>query len=119
MADKVSKHFSRNEFACKCGCGFDTVDAITLEIIEDVREHFGQPVSVTSASRCKTHNRSVGGTDNSYHLKGRATDIQVEDTSPIDVYAYLDNKYPERYGFGRYNAFVHVDTRSCGAARWM
>lgn len=119
MADQVSDNFKRDEFACKCGCGFDTVDAVTLEVIEDVRSHFGVPVSVTSASRCQTHNRSVGGADASFHLKGRAVDIKVGGVSPCDVYAYLESKYPERYGFGRYSTFVHVDTRSNGAARWI
>ena len=52
---KLSDNFSRTEFACKCGCGFDTVDSLTLEALESIRKHFNKPVTVTSGCRCLVH----------------------------------------------------------------
>jgi len=115
--DKISNHFSRREFACKCKCGFDTVDAELISILEDVREHFGLPVRINSACRCKLHNNNVGGTKSSQHLTGKAADITVDDTPSDDVYNYLALAYPERYGIGRYNSFTHTDSRK-NKARW-
>ena len=51
----VSDNFSRSEFACKCGCGFNSVDVALLDALEQVREKFG-PVSITSGNRCPKHN---------------------------------------------------------------
>lgn len=114
----VSVHFSRHEFACKDGCGLDTVDAETLRVLEGVRTHFNQPVTITSAHRCAARNKAVGGASNSQHLRGRACDIKVAYVDPKDVFEYLDKKYSDRYGIGSYTTFTHIDTRSNGPARW-
>ncbi len=113
---KISPHFQRSEFACKCGCGMDTVDAELLEILEDVRFHFNSPVVITSANRCNSHNDRIKGSKNSQHLRSRAADIVVNDIHPDDVYAYLDLKYPH-CGLGCYDTFTHVDSRGT-KARW-
>jgi uncharacterized protein YcbK (DUF882 family) len=113
----ISRHFNRSEFACKCGCGYDTVDAELLTILESVRDAFGQPVSINSASRCEEHNKRVGGSKNSQHLLGRAADIVVRNTSPIEVHNYVKLMYPLSLGLGSYENFTHIDTRT-GKARW-
>ena len=113
----ISKHFNRSEMSCNCGCGFDTVDVETLMVLEQVREHFNQPVTVTSGCRCEDYNYKVGGSKNSQHAKGRAADIQVKNTDPADVYDFVDLLYPDQYGFGKYDSFTHIDTRTI-KARW-
>lgn len=112
----LSTHFNRSEFACKCKCGFDTVDKKTLEIVEEIRQWTGKPVVITSGCRCAAHNRMVGGAPTSQHKKARAADIKVED--PVKVYDYLCKNYPNQYGFGLYSTFVHIDTRTGPPARW-
>ena len=114
----LSEHFSRQEFACHCGCGMNTIDARTLELCEEVREFTGAPVKVTSGHRCAKHNKRVGGASNSQHLYGRAADLSVED--PKAVFDWLCKQYPGVFGFGLYpsHGFVHVDTRNGTAARW-
>lgn len=114
---RISPHFKRSEFACRDGCGFDTVDHATLEILEAVRVAFGAPVIVTSAARCPDHNRAVGGARNSQHLYGRAADIKVKGHDPEDVHNWIARRYPEA-SLGLYRTFVHVDTRTNGPARW-
>ena len=114
----LTRNFSRSEFACKCGCGFDTVDFKLPFILQDVRDHFDKSVAITSGCRCLDHNEAVGGKSNSQHVKGRAADIVVADTPPEDVQMYLLYKYPDMFGIGEYNTFTHIDTRSNGPARW-
>lgn len=115
--ERISPHFDRGEFACRCGCGFDTVDTVLLEVLEAVRQYFGQPVNVTSGCRCPAHNATVGGAANSQHLLGRAADIVVKGTLPAEVVRFLRAAYPGRLGIGRYSNFVHVDSRN-SSARW-
>ena len=115
----ISKHFKRSEFACSCGCGFDTVDKETLEVLEDVRNHFAKPVVITSGCRCVEHNARVGGAPNSKHVEGRAADFRVHGIKAEDVYAYLDERYPYSLGLGLYPTWVHVDTRTTDkGVRW-
>ncbi len=113
----ISKHFNRSEFACKCGCGFSTVDVKLLEILETVRTYFGKPVTINSACRCEEHNAKVGGAKGSKHKLGIAADIVVKDTSPDEVYSFLQGYLEGTGGLGKYNTFTHVDSRTT-PARW-
>lgn len=113
----LSKNFSRSEFACKCGCGFDTVDAALLDLVQQVADEFCEPVIITSGCRCKAHNKKVGGSPKSQHLLGRAADIVVKNVDAAAVFDFLDSRYPAEFGLGEYEDFTHVDSRSY-QARW-
>ncbi|NOQ31158.1 MAG: DUF882 domain-containing protein [Helicobacteraceae bacterium] len=113
---RVSENFKESEFKCKC-CGEVKVDSLLLEILEDVRKHFGKPVTINSGYRCKIHNKEVGSTELSQHRRGKASDITVKDTDPQLVTDYLISEHPHGLGIGRYESFTHVDTREW-RARW-
>ena len=112
----ISENFSRHEFACKCGCGFDTVDVELVWLCEEVREINGnRRLTPSSGCRCHTHNINVGGSPRSQHKKGRAADFLIPD--PQRVYDELCRRHPDHYGFGIYDWGVHVDSRSA-PVRW-
>jgi uncharacterized protein YcbK (DUF882 family) len=110
-----SKYFKRSEFACKCGCGFDTVDYALVCALDAIREHFGQPVTITSGCRCSTWNKAQGGVTGSQHVRGRAADIVVKDVHPADVAEFANTL--NLGGIGVYPDFTHIDTRH-GRYRW-
>jgi uncharacterized protein YcbK (DUF882 family) len=110
------KYFSLNELECPC-CKEVVFISDLGDVLDDVREHFGRPCIVTSGYRCPTHNKEVGGAEKSKHLEGLAADIQIKGLTPNAVYNYLDTKYPDKYGIGQYNNWVHVDVRK-EKARW-
>ena len=114
---KFSRNFSREEFACKCACGFDTVDAGLVAALEAIRAHFDAPVRITSGCRCEAHNRAVGSTAGkaSQHVRGRAADITVDGIPPAVVAELADQM--GLGGVGTYSGFTHIDTRH-GKARW-
>lgn len=114
---KISAHFDRSEFACKCGCGFDTVDKVLCDLLELIRAEFACPIIVTSGCRCAEHNKKEGGSDNSQHVKGKAADIKISRADPSFVYGWLCEKFPDRFGFGLYGNRIHVDVRE-EKARW-
>lgn len=112
----LTLHFSRAEFACKCGCGFDTVDFALLTELERLRRHINMPVTILSGCRCAQYNVLKGGARNSQHTFGRAADIRTG--LPTDtLYGHLVTYNPNRYGIGKYSTWVHIDTRSY-KARW-
>ena len=114
----INKYFKRNEFACNCGCGFDAVDKELLDVLTDVREYYNKPVIITGPNRCQAHNRKVGGASNSQHTKAMAVDFKVKGIHADEVADYLENKYRNKYGIGRYVGRTHIDVREDGPARW-
>lgn len=113
----ISANFSRREFACHCGCGFDAVDAELVEVLEVVRQHFGAKIKITSGCRCSDHNTKCGGSPKSQHVFAKAADIQVDGVLPARIAEYLERIYPNKYGIGRYSGWTHIDVRSA-KARW-
>jgi len=114
----LSQHFSRSEFACPCGCGFNTVDAELIAVLESARAHFGAAIIIDSGCRCAKHNATLADSArNSQHLRGKAADIRVTGWAPDLVADYFDATYPNIYGVGRYNTFTHIDVRD-GKGRW-
>ena len=107
--------FHVTNFACKCGCGFDSVDYELLVALEAIREHFDRAVTLNSGCRCRDHNTAVGGSDGSQHLLGRAANIVVEETPPPIVAEFAEQL--DLGGVGAYDTFTHIDTR-VGFARW-
>lgn len=108
----IALDFSRAEFACRCGCGFDSVDVSLLDCMVDLRSHFGEPVHINDACRCKQHNADVGGAPLSFHLLAKAADVTVKGIPPSEVASYLERRYPTSHGVFRYRTFTHVDVRA-------
>lgn len=114
----LSENFSRSEFACKCGCGFDDVDPALVRALEELRALAGGPLHILSGCRCPKHNKKVGGATHSQHVLGRAADVQSHELTPAQL-AKLAEEVPrfKTGGIGRYHTFTHVDVRA-GRARW-
>ena len=114
----LSEHFKASEFTCHhCGTLPDGGMATELiDLLEDLRTHFGKPVTINSGYRCPIHNANVGGAKNSQHLLGTAADVVISGVSPSTVYSWADENNPTG-GVGKYNSFTHIDVRS-GKARW-
>ena len=72
----LTQNFSRSEFACKCGCGFDSIDPTLVNMLQDSRNATALTYVLASGCRCKKHNKEVGGKPNSAHLRGNAVDIK-------------------------------------------
>jgi len=72
------RHFKRQEFdsADEAGSG-DRMDGPFLLQLNFLRGRCGFPFTIRSGYRTEQHNRFVGGSPNSAHLRGLAADIAV------------------------------------------
>lgn len=110
----LSANFKVREFRCHDGSDSICIDSDLVKVLQQIRDHFGQPVTITSAYRNESYNRKVGGASGSYHVKGRAADITVKNTAPKEVAAYAEQIGVKGIGLYESNTdgyFVHVDTR--------
>lgn len=111
----LNEYFHTSEFECKCkreGCTITRVSKELVEALFELRK-FAGPVKITSAYRCKRHNKLVGGTKTSRHTKGEAADVQCVNLFPNNVQDYA-LKYLKKWirGVGRYDTFTHLDSRT-------
>lgn len=114
---QLSEHFTTKEFECKCSyvdCVEQRIKKSHVEKLEEKRKKWDCAVKVTSGFRCFKHNKDIGGEDNSFHMKGDATDIVVQKVTPNDV----QDDCEDFQGLGRYVSFTHVDSREGKKARW-
>ena len=116
-AVRLAPHFRVREFACSDGTDTVFVAPELVEVLEEIRSHFGRPVRVLSGYRTETKNKAVGGAAYSRHKYGMAADITVEGAAPSAVAAYAETLLPDRGGIGVYGSFVHVDVRP-ERSRW-
>lgn len=113
------QHFKKSEFACKDGCGFDSIDLRVVKVLEDIRNHFrDKPVIVTSGCRCAKHNKEVGGVQGSRHVAGKAVDFYIPGVSINDIMNYTNSlvrngtlryTYTGKYSNGNMQGAVHID----------
>lgn len=115
MSEPLTKNFTRAEFACRCGCGFDDIDMRVVRLCQSVRDFFDTPVAITSGCRCAKHNKRVGGSPRSQHVYGLAADIKARHVPPSVVHEYCEQL--DVPGLGSYPTFTHIDVRD-GKARW-
>ena len=116
-SDKIAKNFQYKEFDCHgqgC-CSTTIIDEKLVEYVQQIRDHFDKPVTITSPYRCEVHNRRVGGATKSYHMRGQAADIVVQGVSSREVAKYAESI--GILGIGLYETskdgyFTHIDTRT-------
>ena len=116
---QLSKNFNSYEFRCgigrSCSCSTILIDDKLIEYLQKIRDHFGKPLDITSAYRCPSYNKSVGGTTGSYHSKGMAADFKIDGVAPREIAKYAESI--GILGIGLYETkkdghFVHIDTRT-------
>ena len=113
---KISENFHRSEFACQCGCGFDTVDVALVDVLQHIRTASSASLVILSGCRCHAHNEKVGGAaKNSQHKKGRAADV-ASAALPVEELAQMAKDLGVSVGI--YPTWVHIDTRSGPPRFW-
>ena len=56
-------------------CAYHLLHVLVDQLLDPIREAWGEPIVVSSGYRCKQLNALVGGVKNSHHILGCAADI--------------------------------------------
>lgn len=107
-----TRNFKEAEFVCHCGhCQFSVpqtgiVVPQLMIALQQARDVLQAPIRVTSGRRCYSHNRNVGGVENSYHLSGYAADVAADDMAAlrlaleaVPAFSYIEV----------HDRYIHVD----------
>ena len=109
---QLTAHFQSDEFWCSCGCGNEGPNgnhisqSLVLKL-EIVRTAINKPMQINSGIRCLKHNRSIGSSDTSSHIKCVAADISCTQMSDRHLLMSHLPKLFERIGI--HKDFIHVD----------
>lgn len=123
---KLSENFNIEEFDCKDGTpvpkNLECNVIMLANNLQVLRDHLKEPVFITgSGYRTPSHNKAVGGANESEHLKANAADINVKSKSPRQLAGVIEKLIAtgkmEQGGIGIYKGFVHYDRRGT-KARW-
>ena len=115
---KLSAHFHLYEFDCTDGSNPVFLSQGLVDLLENIRVHFGRPVHINSGYRTVSYNASLkNSSPKSQHCNGLAADFWVEGHTPAEVYAYAETLLGDHGGLGLYDSFVHIDVRA-DKSRW-
>lgn len=113
------KYFTYSEVKCRCGgrlCKQDTKMSDKLMAIADqIREHFGKPMEITSGIRCYDYNlevyRQLGKppVTNSAHIFGKAIDFRIPGVSASTILAYVRTIPGVAYSYAVDGNVVHIN----------
>lgn len=106
-ADWPYQFFSPDEIRSKDGPLFTTDRAMWMLV--QLRHLWGGPLVVLSGYRTPEHNAAVGGAPNSYHMAGRAFDLQC--SGPYQASLAACAVFVGFRGIGTYKTFLHFDNR--------
>ena len=115
---QITKHFKVREFRCRDGSDAIFISEGLVQILEQIRCHFGKAVTINSGYRTNSHNaKQKGASARSQHLYGLAADFVVSGVDPDRVADYAEELLGNTGGVGRYDTFTHIDVRAV-KARW-
>ena len=115
---QLSTHFQLHEFACTDGSKPVFLSQALVDILENVRVHFGAAVHIHSGYRTVSFNASLpGSSKKSQHCNGLAADLHVDGHTHQEVYNYACQLLGDHGGVGLYSWGVHIDVRA-NKSRW-
>ncbi len=88
------------------------LEALISNLLNPIREKYGNPIVVTSGYRCAALNKAVGGVADSQHLTGNAADLVGEHGTAEEVKAI----FRAALSVGGYDQLI-IEHK--GATRWV
>jgi len=84
MSYQLTKNFNSKEFDSPDvpNSGL-LIDKILVLALQQMRSEYGKPIKILSGVRSIKQNKKVGGTQDSSHVKNKAVDILVENSSAM------------------------------------
>lgn len=118
---RISKNFYRDQFECRCGCGFNTVDAFLIIVLQTMANSLKRYIHIVSGDRCETYNKKHKGVRGSMHTLGKAVDIVIPQDPITNEPALNSSEIISKirtifgnsvYCYAMTDSMVHMDVRT-------
>ena len=119
----ITENFKYSELVCPCCSRLKITERLYkhMELLQQMRDTLGFSIIINSGYRCESHNKNVGGSLNSQHMKSFATDVRPSYGNGFKQRLRKMYELAESLGFvgiGEYESFIHLDLRKGKKARW-
>lgn len=113
----ITKSISKEETACKCGCGENNYDLSFILDVQSLKDKLwpDKKIIVHCVCRCPEHNKKVGGASKSHHLsktkaaiKADAIDFHIEGETPEQSRQKIDPLWHGGMELGT-PTWIHID----------
>ena len=111
-------NWQNDRISCRCGCGQDRVDKVTIDTVQKVRQITNRPIRVNSCVRCRRHNSTVSSATQSQHISDGnkiCTAIDIAFNNQVQLYQYIVLFVmlgAKGIGINWRHRFIHIDFRS-------
>lgn len=93
----------------------DNIIALVENLLQPLRDAWGQPLFINSGYRCRELNEKVGGVESSQHRKGEAADVGC--SNPLELARLVLKLNLPFDQMGLYASFVHLSYKRNGRNR--
>ena len=93
----------------------DAIYQLVIEVLQPLRDAWGEPLHINSGYRCKELNELVGGVPTSQHVNGEAADIAAD--NPYELACLARNLKLPYDQMILYPTFVHFSHKLNGEQR--
>jgi hypothetical protein len=90
---------------------YDNLKYLAEKVLQPLRDHFGSPINITVAFRCKKLNDAVGGSKTSFHVQAAAADIDNDNmkVSNKEIFEYIKDNLDFTELINEFNySWIHV-----------
>jgi len=114
--EKLAEFFSLKELHCHCKnkyCSYTLVDSDLIDKLMILREDWKLPIPIISGYRCMVHNEKVRGKSGSFHMIGKAVDIDISHLEKaLGLNKIMEDcQIFDGLGYNKKHKFIHVDVR--------
>lgn len=119
MSKSPWPNFSLVELRCKCGkCSSDGTEMAPafMQRLQQLREQYGKPMSLSSAFRCRRHPEEARKAEPGEHAMGLAVDVRVRGPEALQLLQLALNLGFTRIGISQKGAarFIHLGLAPVG-----
>lgn len=95
------------------------IEKLVENVLDPLREWYGEPIRVNSGFRHKAVNYFVGGSPTSQHLSGEAADITISNTKKLPklVNYIFENLDFDQMIYYKKQKFIHISYKNKGGNR--
>ncbi|MFC1767335.1 D-Ala-D-Ala carboxypeptidase family metallohydrolase [Candidatus Margulisiibacteriota bacterium] len=120
----LSEHFNYKDFTCKCpnckGKGEYKIHLGLVGALEALRTKVNKHIKIDQAYRCDEQNEKLGGNKKSFHIRGKAAHISVDNMKLPELYKHIKEiEGIKGIGLNVKENTLHIDTRDANPSEWV
>lgn len=119
FTNKISDHFSKNDFTCKESGKFK-ISLGLIGALEELRTLVKKRITIVKGYECSDVAEKKGSLKRNLHTQGLAADIFIEGLSLVEIFMAAEKIEPiTGIGLNKKENYIHIETRKVDRRLWV